>query len=81
MLGNMDRFKVGDKVYSKRGHTGDELGTVAALEKGRIIVRQFSNNIKEDYDPNELLTHDDHMRLINEELASIPKNEFEDWNK
>lgn len=80
MRGNMDRFKVGDKVYNKKGSTGEELGTVAEINGEKIIVRQFSNNLKEEYDPNEIYNQQEHKGLLADWLAQMPKNDQDRWN-
>lgn len=72
----MNRFKVGDKVYSKKGYSGEELGTVAQVKPdGTIVVRQFSNNLKEEYDPKEIYNQQEHDRLNGEQWSQLPKND------
>lgn len=75
----MDRFKIGDKVYSKEGNLGTELDTVAVLDNGKVFVRLFSNNFIQDYFPEELLTEAEYQQKFKEWENQLAKND-KDWS-
>lgn len=70
----MDKFKVGDKVYSKEGDLGKELGTVTTLADNKIYVRLFSNHYIQDFFPEELLTESEYKQKEQEWINQVPKD-------
>lgn len=72
----MDRFKIGDKVFSKQGDSGGEgIGTVYDITgDGKIGVRFFKDNSKDFFSPEEVLTEDESKAQFNEWKANLPRN-------
>ncbi len=71
----MDRFNVGDKVYSKKGSTGQELGTVAVVKDGKVFVRLFENHFIQEFFPEELMTQQEHKQKEQDWMSQMPKND------
>lgn len=68
---NNPKFVVGDKVYSKAGMVGKEIGVVnKILDNEKILVRLFTDNqYKEEFDVNEVLTQSEHDVKVSEREA------------
>lgn len=75
----MDKFKVGDKVFSKEGSLGKELGTIATLSDGKVYVRLFSNHYIQDFFPEELLTESEYEQKEQAWMNQVPKDK-KDWS-
>lgn len=73
----MDRFKIGDKVYTKEGDgRGKEIGTVCEITgDGKVGVRFYSDLSKREYfSPEEILNEDESKAKLNAWEASLPRN-------
>lgn len=68
----MGKFNIGDKVFSKKGWAGEEIGTVQDLGKSTVVVRLFSDPSKvsgTDFNEAELLTEAEHRDLVAQDQA------------
>jgi len=75
----MDRFKIGDKVYSKEGYSGGkEIGTVCKLDGEKVSVRLFHNLEIVEFWPTEIMNESESKQQFNEWQSSLPRNKFQD---
>lgn len=76
---NNPKFVVGDKVFSKAGMVGMEIGVVnKILDNEKILVRLFTDNqYKEEFNVNEVLNQNEHDVKV-AQRESKDRNDYEE---